>query len=630
MKSAAGRVLGLTLVMMSVMSVVGLAASQTFINKTGKAVTGIKIEFSRSVTVTRHDSVFPDQSTSGRSDEFTFDGGKLRNLGRFAVSWMPSSGKVTDYEWIEKAQPSEEQQSSTQQNEGSSLPDPNTSAILYGNNYPGPDEPQYQPAPDEQLWLTDLDGHGDIYDNDSIRINHAPGFDMSQITKIDVYRNGIKLRFVPEKFDVLTNAQMKTFDGNPAEHSPASNHTDHAIMGYEYEFKISTADHLWILKKTVKSGFKWRPKEVWAYLQANWVDAMGDSSYSEKVAYFTTLKNDGFTGVSIDMDYYMDSLYDNEVKILPSFDLSIIVAGIYTASDSDLETMLKAIAEAGLDAHVRGQIFVSLEYQKEHGFTWSGDIDPNNPNRFFENYTQLWLDIIPILNQHNVKLITPFTEMDGIEKYPSEIKEMYDRLSNVFCGELGLEQETNMMMAGYSQASNYDPIHTPSEFRRFAKNLTFWGWANPKGDSMRIEYSAWVTTPKETQRDQRSCMIAKKYIQTWSLPISYYSSTYPLNLQMWGEIGAKDFDGYVLGPEYFERAHPETTKIPDEQERSDVIYAILEASRELTIESINLWSFITCDMYRNWEGGNGMNIGYARPPSPEYRVIKAIIAPEEE
>ena len=83
-------VLVLVLVMMLVMSVVGLAASQTFINKTRKTLIGIKIEFSGSVTVTRHDSVFPDQSPSGRSDEFTFSGGDLRNLGRFSVTWMPS------------------------------------------------------------------------------------------------------------------------------------------------------------------------------------------------------------------------------------------------------------------------------------------------------------------------------------------------------------------------------------------------------------------------------------------------------------------------------------------------------------------------------------------------------------
>jgi hypothetical protein len=75
--------------------------------------------------------------------------------------------------------------------------------------YPGPDEPLYVPAEGEQIWLTDLEGHKDIYDNDSIKVNYAPGFDKSQITRIDVYRNGVKMRFLPALFDVLTNAQIR-------------------------------------------------------------------------------------------------------------------------------------------------------------------------------------------------------------------------------------------------------------------------------------------------------------------------------------------------------------------------------------------------------------------------------------
>ena len=286
MRMAARRVLGLVLVGLLLMSVVGLAASQTFVNKSGKTVTGITITFSKKATITRYDLAFPDQSPSGRSKEFTFSGRDLRNLGRFSISWLPSSAKVTDYEWIEKAQPSQEvQTSATQQQEEFRLPDPNTPAILYGNDYPGSDEPLYQPQPDEQIWLTDLEGHGDIYDNDSIKINYAPGFDKSQITKINAYRNGVKLRFLPEKFDVLTNAQMKTFDGNPAEHSPASNHTDHAIMGYEYKFKILSVDHVWIMTKTVKSGFHWHPKELWAELNSNWTISMGQLDHHEMVSF---------------------------------------------------------------------------------------------------------------------------------------------------------------------------------------------------------------------------------------------------------------------------------------------------------------------------------------------------------
>ena len=65
MRMAARRVLGLVLVGLLLMSVVGLAASQTFVNKSGKTVTGITITFFKKVTITRHDLAFPDQSPSG-------------------------------------------------------------------------------------------------------------------------------------------------------------------------------------------------------------------------------------------------------------------------------------------------------------------------------------------------------------------------------------------------------------------------------------------------------------------------------------------------------------------------------------------------------------------------------------
>jgi hypothetical protein len=454
MRSEAGWVVGLVLVGLFVMSVVGLTATETFINKTGRTVIGIKIEFSKSVRITRHDSVFPDQSPSGRAQEFTFNGGSLRNLGRFSITWMPSSGKVTDYEWIEKAQPSQEgQTSTTQQQEEFKLPDPNTPPILYGNDYPDPDEPLHQPKPDEQIWLTDLDGHGDIYDNDSIKINYAPGFDKSQITKIDVYRNGIRMRFLPDKLDLLTNAQMKTFDGNPAEHSPASNHTDHAIMGYEYKLEINSADHVWILTKTVKSGFRWHPREVWAELPANWAYLLKHeprASIEKTRAFFKTLEREGFTGISFDMSYYMDNPYSNVVKELFSYDDSIIRSYTTTPSRADLETLLGAITEAGLETHVRGYLWINKEYQKEHGFSWSSEIDPTSPQAFFDMNMKLWMDLVPILNKFNVKLMTPFTEMDGIEKYPELIENMYSKISAVFKGEMGFEEATNLMLAGHS------------------------------------------------------------------------------------------------------------------------------------------------------------------------------------
>ena len=48
--------------------------------------------------------------------------------------------------------------------------------------------------------------------------------------------------------------------------------------------------------------------------------------------------------------------------------------------------------------------------------------------------------------------------------------------------------------------------------------------------------------------------------------------------------------------------------MPDEQERSDVIYAVLKASKGLGTDSLNVWSFIMGDTDPNWEGGDCMNI----------------------
>jgi hypothetical protein len=83
-----------------------LGASETLTNHTGKTASGVTIRFSQSVRISNYDeSVFPDQDPSGRSDEFTFSGGKLANGGRFSVTWTPSSARITDTEWIPLALP---------------------------------------------------------------------------------------------------------------------------------------------------------------------------------------------------------------------------------------------------------------------------------------------------------------------------------------------------------------------------------------------------------------------------------------------------------------------------------------------------------------------------------------------
>jgi len=253
--------------------VISFAATQTFINDTGGPVTGIKITFSDMVWVTEWDiAVFPAESPVGVVQEITFSGGTLPARGTFSVTWGEEYVSVTAYTWMTGS--------------GTVAGSPTASAtngpLTYDQimaqiaHYPGPDEPLYKPQTGEQIWLTDLEGHADIYDNDSIKINYAPGFDKNQITRIDVYRSGVKMRFLPALFDVLTNEQMKTFDGYypildwsegvHEQDSPKSSHTDHAIMGYEYSLKFYGATPgvvTKVLAARVKSGVTWHPKYVY-------------------------------------------------------------------------------------------------------------------------------------------------------------------------------------------------------------------------------------------------------------------------------------------------------------------------------------------------------------------------------
>ena len=572
MRRAAGRVVGFALVAVFVMSAVGLAASQTFINKTGKTVTGIKVEFSKSVRITRHDSVFPDQAPTGRAREFTFSGGELRNSGRFNISWVPSSAKVTDYEWIKKAQPEQTSQAtSPSSNQESGLPDPNTQPILYGDDYPGPDEPLYQPADDEQIWLTDLDGHADIYDNDGIRINYAPGFDKSQITKIDVYRNGIKLRFLPDTFDMLTNAQMKTFDGNYREHSPASNHTDHAIMGYEYKFKIQTADHLWVLVKTVKSPVHFSGKKfidcglLWLFLY---------HTDQEIEDHFRAMKALGFTGIQFEVYYFIPSYEASDV--FASYDRPNVALESYqrTMTPEEIRRVLRLIDEVGMDAEIRIELWLGKEYKRTHPGCDREGIHPSDVDLWFANYTDLCMKIGALAEQGGADIFCVGVELSSMEPYADYWRALAAKVRTVFSGKLTFAEATCHFLSGFNCYDN--SIGLEGSLGKFWDAFDI------------IGVNQWPSFSLETSTDQRYSVIRENFIKEWSKVVDYYRKRFPGKEIRFDEMGTYVHDGIALGLSY---RKPSSSWIPDEQEVADTWAAYLAGAEFLGIDGICAWRY---------------------------------------
>lgn len=100
---------------------------------------------------------------------------------------------------------------------------------------------------------------------------------------------------------------------------------------------------------------------------------------------------------------------------------------------------------------------------------------------------------------------------------------------------------------------------------------------------------------------------------------------------MFGELGLFNGDGACSDPNFFNAAN----KKIDEQEMADGWYAYLrgvyELSRIYGVDiGINVWGFPLGDLWPNDTPGNYfLNIGLRQSESPAYRVIKAIIGPDD-
>jgi hypothetical protein len=605
------RVLALALLGLALIVCVALAASESLRNDSRKTSSGVTIQFSDSVRITSWDTAtFPTSSpSSGRAESFTFSGGELASGGQFRVSWTPNTAEISNVEWETTGA------STAGSSTGASTPLTYEQIMAQIAHYPGPDEPLYVPAEGELIWLTDLEGHADIYDNDSIKINYAPGFDKSQITRIDVYRNGVKMRFAPALFDVLTNEQMKTFDGNPAEDSPKSNHTDHAIFGYQYSLSLRTDDGrtLSTLQCLIASPFTFNLESAWAYVGSNWNLTLEYESLTDTqiLSFFNDLKALGFTGLSVNVNCFVRTPSSNEVFCQYRTDPDVS-SWLTTASDGEIGRILGLAGTASLQTEMRMQLFVADAFTKSHSdFAFSGNVAPSNIGAFFQSYGDLAVRLAVLAEQYDSVLFTPFTEMNSIERYPALVKQLYDRVAQVFSGRLAFEEGTHHYLMGFN---------TYSAETRFDRNVgTFWDWTDPVGRPLTVEWSCW-TPPLDSQKDQRLSKCVEGMLAFWDPALDYYRTNYASSPIRYGEIGVYDADGIATGPAYYDIKD----YVRDDQEVADVWAAYIIATEVMQLQGITVWDFRVGNRYLpEWQtaGSVFMEIG----KTPALRVIAALI-----
>jgi len=551
------------------LGVVSLAATQTFTNDTGSAVTGIKITFSDMVWVTEWDrAIFTSESPVGVATEITFSGGTLPALATFSVTWGEAYVAVTGYTWLTGS--------------GTVAGSPTASAtngpLTYEQimsqiaHYPGPDEPLYQPKDGEQIWLTDLEGHADIYDNDSIKINYAPGFDKKQIARIDVYRNGVKLRFVPAMFDVLTNDQMKTFDGNPQENTPRSSHTDHAVVGYRYSFRFyklgsSVVDR--VLSATVQNPVSFSGEYLMANISHNWWSALYPGQFYglEPAAFFADVKALGFRGVQVEINLFMDDMSSNEVFPIYEYDPQRMMDYQRTATDDEIKTILQYIKAAGLDAEVRIEFTMTQDLVRSHpneNITREL-IQPRSVATWFENYAALCEHYAKLAEENHAEYFCPMVELQSMGQYTDRVEALLTRVDAVFSGTLAVSEATNIYGLGFELPE----WHVGR----------FWGY-----DSMVIGMNSWGL-PLETQEDQRYSTVLERFVAFWRPFVEEYRRLYPGHKIVFEEIGLFNYDGTLFG-----YPHEVTNQVRDDQEVADYWAAAFGGLRALGMDGIAVWN----------------------------------------
>ena len=573
------RLLPSTLLVLLALALTCSGTIETIRNDPGRTASGVTITFSARVRITSFDeSVFPEQHPSGRDSEFTFSGGSLSPNGRFRVSWTPSTAEIEEVEWLRGST------ASPLSTPASQTPMTYEQIMAEIAEYPGPNEPLYVPGPDEAIWLTDLEGHADIYDNDSIKINYADWFDRGQITKVEVYRNGIKMRFLPDMFDVLTNAQMKAFDGNPLESTPASSHSDHAIHGYSFEFAIHGASNLVLgtLAVEANSGIQIPSSlPLYAHLDSNWVlDAFHWNGMTDQqlLGLLQAFKSAGFNGIQLDTNWFVETGTSSEV--VPIYQLEPIETHPWfrTETESELVRLLDLANSLSLDVELRIQLYVCNSGKSEE-IQYRSEIQPRNVSLFFESLGDVAVDLATIAEAKGVDTFTPMVELDSLERHDAEIRHLLDRIDRVFSGRLAV-----------NQATHHYVFRSQSYFE--ANCGEFWDWRDEEGLPLIISMNCW-NPPLETQDDQRWSVLLEKMADIWNPVVVHFRERFPENPLVFGEIGAYAFDGHARGgalpPDIFDpaRAH----RYRDDQEFVETYAAYVAASYAMGLDGVALWSW---------------------------------------
>jgi len=543
---------------------------------------GLRVTFSEPVTLSYFGDVLTVVSPQGEASAFTFSGAELPPWVGHGLAWTPATARILSHEWL-AVPPSVEipEGGLTRESLWNLGRSPTHEEIMAAiAEYPGPDEPLYEPAPDEAIWLTDLERHADVYDNDSIKINYADWFDKSQITKIEVYRNGVKMRFLPDQLEVLTNEQMKTFDGNPLEHSPESEHTDHAVFGYTYEFRFQGDDgqRIAAIEKRLKSSIHLETSHAFVNVNHIWWKALRKESDEEILRRLVLISREGFDGIQVDVNLYMRGSHETEVIPFYEHVPGLLPDWRITAQDDEISKILRLAAQADLDTELRLGVWITDDYKRAHpGEVVSRSaLTPGDVSQWFENYTVVCRHYAQLAESERAKYFCPMVELSSMEQHTERVAGLLSNLSTVFSGTLIVSEPVHHFINGWCPP--YSDGTLLGSYGRF--------WDHPV---VEIGIETW-DAPLESNSDARLSVMVQNYVEFIGGAVGHYRSEFPSKLLIVDEMGVFDFDGQAIGRQ------PRNEL--DHQETTDIWAAYLVALAYLDVDGLCIWNY---DLFHNIE-----------------------------
>jgi len=187
----------------------------------------------------------------------------------------------------------------------------------------------------------------------------------------------------------------------------------------------------------------------------------GSQNLSNAEHVFSTLKELGVNSVGLNFPLVQEHWQSNQIKISPSI----------TPPVADLEAIIDMAHSFGFHVMLRPIIDESQLMKTGH---WRGDIQPEDPQIWFQNYRDILISYASLARSKQIEIFNIGTELSSLQsQYRKEWESMIREIRNIYKGDLMYSFNWNTIhdipniefvhMIDYVGIDAYFPLDVPND-----------------------------------------------------------------------------------------------------------------------------------------------------------------------